>query len=57
MLSVWDFDQNNILYSQNVTVRQGEQTDLDTLRLAQWWSWIHGTVFDGHQRERQAGSR
>ena len=46
MLSVWDFDQNNILYSQNVTVRPGEQTDMDTLRLAQWWTWIHGTVFD-----------
>ena len=46
MLSVWDFDQNNILYSQNVTVRPGEQTDMDTLRLAQWWSWIHGTVFE-----------
>ncbi len=46
MLSVWDFDQNNILYSQNVTVRPGEQTDMDTLRLAQWWAWIHGTVFD-----------
>ena len=45
MMTVWDFDQNNILHSQNVTVRPGEQTDLDTIRLAQWWTWIHGTVF------------
>ncbi len=57
MLSVWDFDQNNILYSQNVTVRPGEQTDMDTLRLAQWWTWIHGTVFDDTNANGTPGSR
>jgi SdrD B-like domain len=46
MLSVWDFDQNNILAIQNLTVRPNEVTDVDTLRLAQWWAWVHGTVFE-----------
>ncbi len=45
-ITVWDWDQNQILYSQNVTVVAGEQSEMDTLRLPRWWTHLQGSVFN-----------
>ncbi len=50
-ISFWDFAQNELLFSRNVTVSPGEtgstkRVELDNTPLVGWWTEISGYVFD-----------
>ncbi|WP_344115017.1 hypothetical protein [Kribbella alba] len=44
-LTLWDDDQDYILWSFNVEVRNGDVTDVGNKMLVGWFTHIHGTVF------------
>ena len=44
-LSIWDDDQDYILWSFNVEVSGGEVTDVGNKMLVGWFTHIHGNVF------------
>jgi hypothetical protein len=46
LLSYWDFDQLTIMEAENVTVTANHRTEVETLRMPQWWTKIEGTVFN-----------
>jgi hypothetical protein len=44
-LSIWDFDQDYILYSFNVTVDPGQTNDVGNQVVFGWFTHVYGTVF------------
>lgn len=44
-LTMWDDNQDYILYSVNVEVHNGEVTDVGNEMLVGWFTHVHGTVF------------
>ncbi len=44
-LTMWDDDQDYIIYSVNVTVENGEVVDVGNEPLVGWFTHIHGKVF------------
>ena len=59
-VAVWDDDQNALLQIEQVSVRGGVVADMGTVRLAEWFTTITGTVFndtngDGVQQPGEAG--
>jgi len=44
-LTAWDFDQDYILNSVNVTVDNGQTVDIGLVPLTAWFTHVHGTVF------------
>ncbi len=46
LLSYWDFDQLTIMEAENITVDGSGVTDVQTLRMPQWWTKIEGHVFN-----------
>ncbi|MCU1659228.1 MAG: pectin lyase-like protein [Pseudonocardiales bacterium] len=44
-LSLWDDDQDYILWSFNVEVQNGQVSDVGNKMLVGWFTHIHGTVF------------
>ncbi len=59
-LTAWDFDQDYILNSVNVTVDNGQAVDIGLVPLTAWFTHVHGTVFtdtngNGKQDPGEAG--
>ena len=46
VLGLWDEPQDYIFQVQNVSVRNGELTDLGSVSLLGWWTTIEGHVFN-----------
>ena len=44
-LSIWDDDQDYILWSFNVEVKDGGVTDVGNKMIVGWFTHVHGTVF------------
>ena len=46
VLGVWDEPQDYIFAEQNVSIRNGEHTDLGSISMLGWWTTIEGHVFN-----------
>jgi hypothetical protein len=44
-LSIWDFDQDYILWSFNIEVTNGQVTDVGNKVIVGWFTHVHGKVF------------
>jgi IPT/TIG domain len=58
-LSIWDDDQDYILWSFNVEVADGGVTDVGNKMIVGWFTHVHGTVFvdDNGNGKRDPGER
>ena len=58
-LSIWDDDQDYILWSFNVEVDDGGVTDVGNKMIVGWFTHVHGTVFvdDNGNGKRDPGER
>ena len=58
-LSIWDDDQDYILWSFNVEVTRGRVTDVGNKMIVGWFTHVHGTVFvdDNGNGKRDPGEK